>query len=172
MAKVTVLRLSHRPYRDRRISTHCGLVARAFGADGILYSGFKDTQMELSINNVVKEWGGPFGVDFERNWRDAIRKFRGRVVHLTMYGIPLQKKISQLRQHPNIMVVVGGEKVPPEVYKMADFNIAVTSQPHSEVAALAIFLHEYFRRKELGKRFEGNRKRVVPQERGKKVVES
>ena len=92
MGKVTVLRLGHRPYRDRRISTHCGLVARAFGADGILYSGIKDTEMELSISNVVKEWGGSFTVKYERNWRDVIRKFRGKVVHLTMYGIPVQKK--------------------------------------------------------------------------------
>jgi tRNA (cytidine56-2'-O)-methyltransferase len=170
MARVSVFRLSHRPYRDRRISTHCGLVARAFGAEEILYSGVKDTSMELSIRNVVKDWGGSFGVEFERNWRDAIRGFKGRVVHLTMYGIPLQEKIKQIRQNPRIMVVVGGEKVPPDVYKLADFNIAVTSQPHSEVAALAVFLHEYFQGRETGKVFEKPKKKVVPQERGKKVV--
>ncbi|MCK7488956.1 MAG: hypothetical protein MZU79_00960 [Anaerotruncus sp.] len=38
------------------------------------------------------------------------------------------------------MIVVGAEKVPPEIYQLADWNVAVGNQPHSEVAALAITL--------------------------------
>ncbi|MGI0148094.1 MAG: tRNA (cytidine(56)-2'-O)-methyltransferase, partial [Thermoplasmata archaeon] len=34
--RVTVLRLGHRPSRDKRVTTHVALVARAFGAAGIL----------------------------------------------------------------------------------------------------------------------------------------
>ncbi len=167
---VTVFRLSHRPCRDRRISTHCGLVARAFGAERILYSGTRDTQMEMSVRNVVKQWGGPFTVEYRKDWKAAIRDFRGKVAHLTMYGIPLRKRINRIRQHSSIMVVIGGGKVPPDAYKLADWNISVTSQPHSEVAALAVFLHEYFQGKEVAKRFRKARKAVIPQERGKKVV--
>ena len=64
--------------------------------------------------------------------------------------------------------MIGGEKVPGEVYGLADYNIAVTNQPHSEVAALAVFLHEYFSGKELDKKFRG-RLKIVPQAAGKKI---
>ena len=58
---ISVLRLGHRPARDKRISTHVGLVARAFGADNLFYSGIKDSSFEKSIHGVVKQWGGPSG---------------------------------------------------------------------------------------------------------------
>jgi len=64
---------------------------------------------------------------------------------------------------------VGGAKVPGEVYGLADWNVGVTSQPHSEVSALAVFLHELQEGEELGLAFPGARKRVVPQARGKRV---
>jgi tRNA (cytidine56-2'-O)-methyltransferase len=67
------------------------------------------------------------------------------------------------------LVVVGGTKVPGGVYGLADWNVSVTSQPHSEVSALAVFLHEFFGGRELGGVFEGARLRVSPQERGKRV---
>ena len=35
---------------------------------------------------------------------------------------------------------MGAEKVPPWVFEHSDFNIAIGSQPHSEVSALAIAL--------------------------------
>lgn len=167
---ITVLRLGHRPSRDKRISTHVGLVARAFGADNIFYSGLKDSSLEKSVREVARQWGGPFGVAHVRDWRDLVKNWRGKSVHLTMYGIPVQKRIDQIRKSRDLLVIVGGEKVPPEVYRMADWNIAVTNQPHSEVAALALFLHEYFRGRELGRKFRDASKSVVPQERGKRVV--
>jgi tRNA (cytidine56-2'-O)-methyltransferase len=40
--------------------------------------------------------------------------------------------------------VVGGPKVPAEVFDLADYNVAVGHQPHSEVAALAVFLDRLF----------------------------
>ncbi|HDN90942.1 MAG TPA: tRNA (cytidine(56)-2'-O)-methyltransferase, partial [Candidatus Aenigmarchaeota archaeon] len=40
--RIVVVRLSHRKKRDQRVSTHVALVARAFGAEGIFYSGEKD----------------------------------------------------------------------------------------------------------------------------------
>ena len=135
---VYVFRLSHRIGRDKRISTHCGLVSRTFGANGIFYSGEKDESLEKSI---------------------------------TMYGLPVQKTIPKIRKvRKDLLVIVGGEKVPGEVYQLADFNISVTSQPHSEVAALAIFLHEYFQGMELTKKFNDAKRKVIPQERGKKVI--
>ena len=139
---ITVLRLGHRAGRDPRISTHCALVARAFGADRIIYSGEHDSDFESSVKNIVKNWGGKFEIEYEKNWRRLIKGFPGKKVHLTMYGIPLLKEISGIRKSNEILVIVGGQKVPAEVYHMVEHNISVTSQPHSEVAALAVFLHE------------------------------
>jgi len=167
---IVVLRLGHRIERDKRLSTHCGLVARAFGAQKMVYSGQEDSGLEESINSVIKGWGGPFSIEHVESARKVIRDWKGKSVHLTVYGLPLQKKIRIIRKMKNLLVIVGGEKVPPEVYQECGMNIQVTGQPHSEVAALAIFLHEYFEGKELEKKFRKAEKNVVPQERGKKVT--
>lgn len=167
---ITVLRLGHRRKRDARVSTHCGLVARAFGANGIVYSGEEDRKLVESIKKVIKNWGRPFYVSYEKNWRKVIlRNKKATKVHLTMYGIPLEQKIREIRKKKNILLIVGGEKVPGEVYKLSDYNISVTNQPHSEVAAMAVFLHEYFAGKELKKKFSNAKIRVLPSEKGKIV---
>jgi len=171
---VQVLRLGHRPARDKRVTTHLILVARAFGASGATYTGRRDPKLEETVEKVVSDWGGRFRLEFAESWRDAIRGWRrsGRVVHLTMYGLPLKEVIPGIRGDPSDkLVVVGGVKVPGEVYGVADWNVAVTSQPHSEVSALAVFLHELMEGRELDAVFEGARFRVVPQERGKRLEE-
>ncbi|MEM2794952.1 MAG: hypothetical protein QXY49_03760, partial [Thermofilaceae archaeon] len=71
----------------------------------------------------------------------------------------------------DILVVVGAEKVPADVYKLADFNVAIGNQPHSEVAALAVFLDRLYGGKELLKKFKGGRLVIIPSLRGKKVIE-
>ena len=167
---VTVLRLGHRSVRDARLSTHVGLTARAFGASKIVYSGDSDKKLLGSVRKVTRGWGGPFSVCYEKNWRKVIKNFKGAKVHLTMYGLPLQKEISKIRRKKDMLVIVGGEKVPSEVYEMVDFNVAVTSQPHSEAAALAVFLHEFFLGKELQKKFRKSQRRIFPQKCGKRVV--
>src|SRR4030042_472344 len=96
--EITVIRIGHRIARDIRVTTHCALVARAFGAKAITICGEEDREL---INRLKKT-----------------RK---------------QKKIA---------IIVGSQKVPSEVYSLADYNVAVTNQPHSEVAALAILQHE------------------------------
>ncbi len=169
---VYVLRLGHRAFRDKRISTHCALVARAFGAEKILYSGERDSKLEESVNRVTENWGGPFSINFVPLWKDALRDFSGKTVHLTMYGMPLQDKIPEIRKEKSLMILIGGEKVPFEAYELSDWNIAVSSQPHSEVAALAVFLHEYFQGKELSREFTNPKKTIIPSERGKKVIDN
>lgn len=173
---LVILRLGHRRSRDKRISTHCGLVARAFGSDGIVFCGERDEKLIESLLKVCERWGkNNFFVEYERDWKDYIKKWKGIKVHLTMYGIPIQDKIDEIRKkgkRKNILVIVGSEKVPIEVYNLADYNIAITNQPHSEVAAIAIFLHEYFEGKELEKKFSKAKFRIVPKERGKKVVKN
>ena len=168
--KIYVLRLGHRAGRDPRISTHCGLVARALGADGIICTGERDGKLMESIRKVSKEWGGKFEVRYEKSWKNVLKKWRGKVAHLTMYGMPVQKVIPKIRKEKNLLVIVGGEKVPWEVYEKADWNVSVTNQPHSEIAALAVFLDQVFRGKELDKKFPKAKKKIVPQEKGKKII--
>ena len=51
------MRIGHRPERDKRITTHVGLVARAFGAEEMLLSG-RDSHVEESLADVAERWGG------------------------------------------------------------------------------------------------------------------
>lgn len=167
---ITVLRLGHRAGRDPRISTHCALVARAFGAERLIYTGEHDSDMENSVKNIVKNWGGPFSITHEKGWRKVVREFDGATVHLTMYGLPIQKEIGRIRKSKDLLVVIGGEKVPMEVYHTVDYNIGVTSQPHSEVAALGVFMHEYLQGKEHDKKFMNAKIRLVPHKCGKNII--
>lgn len=167
---ICVLRLGHRKARDKRVTTHVALVARAFGADKVMLSGERDDAVVESIKKVSKKWGGRFSARYEKNWKKALRGFKGTTVHLTMYGLPLCDVVGKLRGQKNMMVIVGAEKVPREVYSLADFNVSVTSQPHSEVAALAVFLHEFFSGKELDKKFGGAEIILEPSAKGKKFA--
>ena len=173
---VKVLRLGHRRVRDKRVSTHCGLVARAFGASGIVYSGEKDEKLIGSIERVVDNWGGVFEVSYVKNWRKFLKDFEGVKVHLTMYGLGFEKEVSKVRRMAvangdrDVLVVIGAEKVPGEVYKNVDFNLSVGSQPHSEIAALALFLDRFFEGKEFEKKFEGKIE-VKPCKEGKIIIE-
>ncbi len=171
MAKIVVLRMGHRLERDKRVTTHVGLVARAFGADGMIISNAKDAAIEESIGKVVKSWGGEFFIRAGEPWKKAVSGWRrdgGLVVHLTMYGMPLDEVLPKIKER-DLMVVIGAEKMPGEIFKVADFNIAVGNQPHSEVAALAIFLDKVFGGSELKKEFKNAEMRIIPSEKSKKV---
>lgn len=172
--KVYVLRMGHRISRDKRITTHVGLAARAFGADGIIISGDMDQNVLNTLSRIVEVWGGPFTIRYERDWRKVIedcKRSGWKIIHLTMYGIPLLDVIESIRMDPSDkLVIVGSEKVPGIVYKLADLNVAVTSQPHSEVSALAVFLDRLFEGREFYKEFTSAKLKIIPQERGKKVL--
>ncbi|MEM4523245.1 MAG: tRNA (cytidine(56)-2'-O)-methyltransferase, partial [Nitrososphaeria archaeon] len=142
--EIFVLRIGHRIDRDKRITTHVGLVARAFGARGI-YIVNAEKEIKSKIDEVTKVWGGPFICEIiENNWKKFIldwKKKEGIIIHLTMYGIPVEDRINEIRlRKEKKLVVVGAEKVPKELYYLSDYNISITTQPHSEVAALALFL--------------------------------
>ncbi len=140
---IKVLRLGHRRGRDDRISTHVGLTARQWGADEIVYSGEKDDKILESQRDIIDRWGGDIEIRYTEEWKDEIRDFEGLKVHLTMYGLKINEKIEDLREElgsQDLLVVVGAEKVPRWVYTNVDYNISVGNQPHSEIAALAVFL--------------------------------
>ena len=170
--EIAIIRYGHREERDRRVTAHCCLVARAFGAKRIIVCGPKDEELEKNYGKVNRNWGKGASLGFAENWKTEItkRKARGaKIVHLTMYGIPLGKKIGKIRKEKKVAVLIGSQKVPREAYGLADYNVSVTMQPHSEVAALAVFLHELMRGKELEAKFGGAKIGVVPQEKGKKT---
>jgi len=169
--KVYVLRLGHRAERDKRATMHIFLTARALSASEVIYSGQRDLDLEKRIQALVDNWGGPFKVRYEKNWKREIEKWKekGVACHLTMYGINVDDCLDKIPKDKEILVIVGSEKVPKDVFQLANFNIAIGNQPHSEIAALAIFLDRLFQGKGLKKEFEGAKIRVTPQERGKKV---
>ena len=135
-----VLRMGHRPERDKRVTTHVALTSRAFGAKK-MYLHRSDSRVIETINNVVSKFGGNFTVETTTNPKKIVKEWDGKIMHLTMFGLPIDDKLVEIKNVKEpILVVVGAEKVPPWVFEYSDFNIAIGSQPHSEVSALAIAL--------------------------------
>lgn len=171
MNRVAVLRIGHRLVRDDRVTTHAALVSRAFGAEKIYMTGI-DQSVKETVASVGRRWGGDFEVEIVDSWKEVARIWKkdgGKIAHLTMYGVNVDDVIDRVRKDDNVLVVIGAEKVPREAYEIADYNVAVGSQPHSEIAALAIFLDRLHGGRQLKKEFAGGRMRVVPMEKGKKV---
>ena len=173
--KVAVLRIGHRLVRDDRATTHVALVARAFGSQKLYMTDVDDSIMR-TIDVVCKRWGGApeFEIEIIDQWKTIIsnwKKDHGKVVHLTMYGVNIDNSIHELRKETKLLVVVGAEKVPREIYDLADYNIAIGNQPHSEIAALAILLDRIFKGKQFRKHFASAALRIIPTAKGKRVEE-
>jgi tRNA (cytidine56-2'-O)-methyltransferase len=172
--QIVVLRLGHRIPRDLRVTTHVCLTARAFGADGLILADVVDTALDKTILDVRKRFGGSFWIRMGEPWRQAVKDWKskgGEIVHLTAYGISLPEAVKTIKgsSRPKL-VVVGAEKVPGEVYEAADWNVAVTNQPISEVSALAMFLDRYFEGRQFSMEFDNAELKIIPSARGKKVV--
>jgi tRNA (cytidine56-2'-O)-methyltransferase len=171
--EVVILRVGHRPERDQRVTTHVGLTARALGAQG-MYLATADKGVVQSIRDVADRWGGDFFCQDNVKWRSCIRDWKsqgGIVVHLTMYGLNLPDVIDEVKAHKKILVIVGAEKVPGEIYGLADYNVAVTGQPHSEISSLALFLDHFFSGQEFNNEFHGAKIRIIPSRAGKQTEE-
>jgi len=165
---IEVLRLGHRIKRDERLSTHVALTSRAFLVDKLYYSGQKDEGFEESVEKVNKEFGSKFEIEYVENPLKLV-KSKKNIIHLTAYGLKLREEIKKIKKFKDLLIIVGGAKVEPEYFKLADFNISVTNQPISEVSSLSVFLHEYLDGKELENVFKDGKKRIVPCEKGKIV---
>jgi len=153
------------------MTTHVGLTARALGADRVIFPENATDAVETA-RDITDRFGGPFGVETAESTRAVVRDWDGAVAHLTMYGERVQDVEAEVRaahRDDPLLVVVGAEKVPFEVYDSADWNVAVTNQPHSEVAGLAVFLDRLFEGRELDREWADADRRVVPEETGKRV---
>jgi tRNA (cytidine56-2'-O)-methyltransferase len=134
-----------------------------------------DSQLVETIRRVVEEFGGEFTVESGMPWRSTASKWKqsgGKIVHLTAYGVSLRKVIGEIRRSKSSkLIVVGAEKMPGEVFHIADWNVAVTNQPISEVSALGIFLDWLFKHR-LREDFRGAKIRILPSERGKRIIKN
>ena len=172
--RLSVLRLGHRRERDKRITSHLGLTARAFGADEVILAGEEDPSALETWNSVTERFGGDFECRYEAKPMGWLRRFskRGTVIHLTMYGEPWRRTVGSIPRDAPTVVVVGGTKVPGELFRIADHNVSIGNQPHSEVAALAVFLESWMGPIDESIRFAGGEIEVVPSERAKRVRNS
>lgn len=166
-------RIGQRLVRDDRVTTHVALVSRAFGAARIYMSeaGF---DIPDTIQSVNRTWGGKFEVVLTDAMGKMIRDKKAdsyRIVHLSMYGENMDKILPDIRPLDRILVVVGAGKVPRKIYDMADYNVSVGNQPHSEIAALAVFLDRLQKGATLYRPFPGASKRIVPTGDGKRVID-
>jgi tRNA (cytidine56-2'-O)-methyltransferase len=164
---ISVLRMGHRLDRDKRITTHVGLVARAFGADEILIDT-KDDRILKTIKSVCDRFGGSIKVKTGINSVKIAKQWTGVIVHLTMYGESIDKIVNKIDKSKDLLIIVGAEKVPAFFYDISTYNISVGNQPHSEVSALAIFLDRYTNGSWLNKEFNGKIK-INPSLNGKDV---
>lgn len=165
---IAVLRIGHRIDRDKRITTHVALVARAFGADAIFITT-RDLQIKKNIQSVCKRFGGDFQVETGLDAKKIIKSWKGTIVHLTMYGAELEEAVTNIDIDRDLLIIVGAGKVPSYFYQIADMNISIGNQPHSEVAALALFLDRFTKAAWQRKNFHGNIK-IIPSIKTKKVL--
>ena len=173
--EICVLRLGHRRERDKRITSHLGLTARAFGADKIILSGEEDNSPIETWNSVTSRFGGGFNCYYEPKPLKLLRKISknksSTIIHLTMYGEDMEETIPKIPNDNSMIIVVGGTKVPGEVYGLSDYNICIGNQPHSEVAALALFLDALTDGEGFDQEFPNAKLIIHPSKSGKDVKE-
>lgn len=169
---IEVLRIGQRLVRDDRVTTHVALVARAFGASKI-YMNEINPEISRTVKKVNDDWGGKFELHFINDWKKIIKNKKSegyKIVHLTMYGMNIGIISDTLAEEERILVVVGAEKVPRIVYTLADYNVSIGSQPHSEISALAVFLDRVQKGLQFARGFENGKRRIIPTNEGKRVV--
>ncbi|MFQ5476095.1 MAG: tRNA (cytidine(56)-2'-O)-methyltransferase [Nitrosopumilus sp.] len=169
---IEVVRIGQRLVRDDRVTTHVALVSRAFGAERI-YMTEINPEIKDTLEKINKTWGGNFEIEFIDKWKIIVKKKKDegfKIVHLSMYGESINEVQENLRKEKNLLIVVGAEKVPREIYELADYNVGVGSQPHSEISALAILLDRIQKGKQFEKEFLDAKRKIIPTKNGKNVL--
>ena len=170
--EIEVLRIGQRVVRDDRVTTHVALVARAFGATKILMNEINPEILD-TITKINHTWGGDFEIEFFESWKSVVKvkKEKGfKIIHLTMYGENINEIQTRLKKEEKMVIVVGAEKVPREIYELADYNIGIGNQPHSEISGLAVILDRIQAGNQFNKVFSGGKRRIIPEKNGKNVV--
>ena len=168
---IEVVRIGQRLVRDDRVTTHVALVSRGFGAERI-YMTEVNPEIKDTIGKINNTWGGNFEVEFIEKWKMIVKKKKDegfKIVHLSMYGESINDAQEKIQEEENLLIVVGAEKVPREIYELADYNVGVGSQPHSEISALAILLDRIQNGKQFEKEFPNAKRKIIPTKHGKNV---
>lgn len=168
---IEVVRIGQRLVRDDRVTTHVALVSRAFGAETIFMTEV-NPEIKDTLGKINETWGGRFTVEFIENWKPIIKKKKAdgfKIVHLSMYGEKINDIQEKIRKEEKLLIVVGAEKVPREIYELADYNVGIGSQPHSEISALAILLDRIQEGQQFEKEFSGAKRKIIPTKIGKNV---
>ncbi len=168
---IEVVRIGQRVVRDDRVTTHVALVSRGFGAERI-YMTEVNPEIKETVEKINNTWGGNFEVKFIEKWKTIIKNKKDegfKIVHLSMYGKSINDIQEKIRGEENLLIVVGAEKVPKEIYELADYNVGVGSQPHSEISALAILLDRIQKGKQFEKEFSNAKRKIIPTKNGKNV---
>ncbi|MBT8243503.1 MAG: tRNA (cytidine(56)-2'-O)-methyltransferase [Nitrosopumilus sp.] len=168
---IEVVRIGQRLVRDDRVTTHVALVSRGFGAERI-YMTEINPEIKDTIEKINTTWGGNFEVEFIEKWKPIVKKKKDegfKIVHLSMYGEKINDAQEKIRVEDNLLIVVGAEKVPREIYELADYNVGVGNQPHSEISALAILLDRIQEGKQFEKEFPDAKRKIIPTKKGKNV---
>ena len=168
---IEVVRIGQRVVRDDRVTTHVALVSRSFGAEKIFMTEV-NPEIKDTLEKINNTWGGNFIVEFIDNWKSVVKnkKKEGfKIIHLSMYGEKINDVQEQIHIEEKILVVVGAEKVPREIYELADYNVGVGSQPHSEISALAILLDRVQNGEQFEKAFTNAKRKIIPTKKGKNV---
>ena len=129
-------------------------------------------EIKDTIEKINNTWGGDFVIEFIDNWKSVIKDKKNegyKIVHLSMYGEKINQIQSQLRLEDKMLIVVGAEKVPREIYELADYNVGVGNQPHSEISALAILLDRIQDGEQFEKTFANAKRKIIPTKNGKNV---
>ena len=169
---IEILRIGQRLVRDDRVTTHVALVARAFGASKI-YMNEVNPEIKDTLDRINKTWGGDFEISFIDDWKELVKRRKNdsaRIVHLTMYGEDINDVESRLEKEQDLLIVIGAEKVPREIFDLADYNVAIGNQPHSEISALAVLLDRILKGKKFSTSFDEAQRKIIPTKQGKNVV--
>ncbi|MCH7968134.1 MAG: tRNA (cytidine(56)-2'-O)-methyltransferase [Thaumarchaeota archaeon] len=169
---IEILRIGQRLVRDDRVTTHVALAARAFGASKI-YMNEVNPEIKDTLDGINKTWGGDFEISFIDNWKELVKRRKNdsvRIVHLTMYGEDINDIESRLEKEKDLLIVIGAEKVPREIFDLADYNVAIGNQPHSEISALAVLLDRILKGKKFSTSFDEAQRKIIPTKQGKNVV--
>ncbi|MEM3227432.1 MAG: hypothetical protein QXK65_00600 [Candidatus Micrarchaeaceae archaeon] len=121
----------------------------------------KNRRLIEYFRSLNRRWGGNFEVKFERDWRKSIESKKNyEKIYLTMDGVAINKIIYSVRTYKNILLIVSLQNTKKEIKRMVDFNVSITTQPHSTISSIAVFLHMFYSGRELAIRFNNAKYKI------------
>jgi tRNA (cytidine56-2'-O)-methyltransferase len=155
---INVLAIGRNSYQN---SLDLCVTSRALGASEITFIGKKDTQLADYMNKMASKWGGKFKVSFAKSYQEFMKSSDKAIkIYLTRYGTSLTEKSAMISTYKRIVLIVTDKEDVDYINKVADFKISITSQPHCSAAAIAVFLHEYYKGRELAMHFENAKYKI------------